>query len=362
MTKSRCCRWPRPTTPRWIDLPDAFPLGGQEKGTWASSSGAFHRRPVYEDVQRRAPDEFIDLRLWYDQYAAATDANYRTTSLFRLRDASGPTWGLTHEQWWEWPSGEDSPSRLLIDRRGLSNNWTLNWDVYGFLQPPADALPPYQSQLEGSLGSALSAFRRLDLTERTWQLPAATVFGRWLSLDEVRYEPGHVDQDVFTVYKSDHRTGLRLSDTWVHQPRLDTQLWLRSALMTNEDYNVVRPDHVTVQTGCASYVGDVILDLNYRATRYRDDGDRAGSSTQQFLGCDALLEHWLNAGCRYELALSVRHELTESETSATRPVDPLLQRGAWLSRHAAGSGRFSCAAATTPPDGLASGVRLPELN
>ncbi len=233
---------------------------------------------------------------------------------------------MAHQQWWEWPGGKESQNRADRPSRPVEQ---LDAQL-GRVRLPATSCRSVGSprQRTRRLGGLVTVrIPALDLTERSWQLPAATVFGRWLSLDEVSYKPGHVDQDVFTVFKSDHRTGLRLSDTWVHQPRLDTQLWLRSALMTNEDYNVVRPDHVTLQTGCATYVGDVILDLSYRATRYRDDGDRAGSSTQQFLGCDALLEDWLHAGCRYELGLSVRHELTESETSANLVLIRYFSRG-----------------------------------
>ena len=132
---------------------------------------------------------------------------------------------------------------------------------------------------------------------------------------------------MFTLYKSDHRTGLRLSDTWVHQSRDDTQFWLRPALMTNEDFNPLQPDHITLQTGCATYLGGVILDLSYRVTRYSDDGDRRTAVTQQFLYCDALWEHWQHAGSRYELAFQVRHELSEGDTSANLVLIRYLSNG-----------------------------------
>ena len=220
--------FPPDAPPTWVELSDAFALGGQEDGTWGLAASVFQRRPVDEDFQGRAPDRFAELRLLHDYRADWQDTFTTHQALFRLREESGPTLGLLYDRWWDLADDhgwmELPPGRWPF---GLLEGWMLNWDLAGYLQQPADALPPGDRDTEGSLSTSLCAYCRKELTPRIWHWPSATVFGRWLSLDEVRYGPGRVDQDVFTRYKADHPTGLRLSDTWVYQPCLDRQCWLR---------------------------------------------------------------------------------------------------------------------------------------
>ena len=80
-----------------------------------------------------------------------------------------------------------------------------------------------------------------------------------LSEDRDRWAPGELDQDVFTLFKSNHRFGLRFSDQLVYQPCLDSRCWLRASLMTNEDQLV--PDHLGLRVGTDHLVGPFQLRL-----------------------------------------------------------------------------------------------------
>ena len=145
--------------PQAIELPDAFPLGGQEKGSWAVGSGAFSRRPVDEDFQSGAPDEFVELRIGYDQFDADSDTSTRTDTLLRLREASGPTWGLGHQRWWSWPAEGNATSQPQYGRPLPPNDLFLFWDLYGFLTGAERSVagqPKRSGRLRGHSTSALS--------------------------------------------------------------------------------------------------------------------------------------------------------------------------------------------------------------
>jgi hypothetical protein len=317
--------------PSGARLSDTFLLGSQEDGTWGVGWGLFQRRPLDESDFIEVPDRFMQGMLSYDQYDRWRDRYTSTQALLRVREQSGPTFGLAHEDWqpldrlvesiWPhaWCSGACDRDRLAC--------WQAGTEWYGYLQRPSDPIGMHDEDTELSLGGRVRLSTRDDVTQFVHHTFALSAFGRWLSLDEPAYLPGRVDQDVFTTYKSDHRHGLTLNDTWVYQRDDCQRLWLRPALMTNEDWNIYQPDNISLQTGWDALLGDVLLGLSYRLTSFRDDGDRRRTSEQNLLQLSAALDLWQHAGDWYQIDLDVRHDVDEGETSAYLTLSRFVSAG-----------------------------------
>ena len=148
-----------------------------------------------------------------------------------------------------------------------------------------------------------------------------------LSLDQPAYGPGRVDQDVFTQYKADHPTGMRLWDTFVFTPWLDTRWWFRPALVTNEDYDFTRPDHIYMRVGGSQLIGPMAIDVSYRIAEFYQDADRAGNSIQHLLALEGLAEHFTLAGRRCQLDIGVAHDLSSGTTSARLSLSAYFDNG-----------------------------------
>jgi hypothetical protein len=138
---------------------------------------------------------------------------------------------------------------------------------------------------------------------------------------------GRVDQDIFTQYKADHPTGMRLWDTFVFAPWLDARWWFRPGLVTNEDYDPTRPDHSYVRVGRSQMIGPLTADVSYRFAEYYRDKDRARHSVQHLLALEGLVEHFSLAGRRYELDVRVAHDLSNGKTSANLSLTAYFDNG-----------------------------------
>jgi hypothetical protein len=313
-----------------VEIEDAFPLGGFEDGTWGWQAGVAHRRALEEGRQLTGEDRFVQLGLSYEHYCPRSDAYARTLGLFRLREASGPTLGLTHETWHPlepWirdvlpASWCGSPEATWLGSLRLHQHWSAHF------QHPSDAIPPYDGRTEAALGVRSRVYWRQNITERCYHVPSVTLITRWLSMDDSTYLPNRVDQDIFTPFKDDHRTGLYLTDSWIHEPTEFARVWLRPAVYTNDDFNPFRPDHISLQTGVSSLWGQTDWQLAYRVARFLDDEDRARTNTQHLLYFDAAVDRWQHAGSRFELTVSVRHDLADGDTSAFLTLTRFTSRG-----------------------------------
>ncbi len=317
----------------WVSLVDPFPLGGQEDGTWGVGGGPFHRRALEEGRfgSGRAPDRFIQAALSYEQYDGWDDVYQQTRLMIRFRDATGPSAGWTYDNWQPLTNWIDScgGSSLLADPAAFArlDRWQVHHQMSAYVQRPTDAFSFYEDQTEGSLGYRGQIYRSLDITERIEHLPSFTFLARWLSLDEPSYVPGQVDQDIFTPFKNDHRVAIYMSDTIAYNRRENQRWWLRPALYTNEDLNIFRPDHISLQVGVSSLWRNLAWDVAYRVARYDADADRPRAVNQQLLYLDATLDHWENAGSQFELDIRLIHELDDGETSAYVTLTRYLSRG-----------------------------------
>lgn len=326
-----------------IPAADAIPLGSHEDGTWGWTLGATTRRPVDEGRNQGAPDQFLQLGGNYQEYNEELDRYTRTQGVARLRDESGPSFGMIHERWSPLTGmGQrvDAFQGLPIWTQRVAEQLRLDQEWYAYLQQPSDPLPGKEESLEASLGTRLRFYTRQEIHHDVYHVPSVLWFGRWLSMDEVSYARGRVDQDVFTQYKADHRMGLQFSDLWVYEPESVVRWFFRPAVTTNEDHNPFDPDHVSVQTGLSTLLDDLYLGVSYRCTAFLADSDRANSSTQHLVSLDTTLDHWQHAGRRYELDFAVRHIIDQNETSAMLNLTLFRSHGRGYRDHAPGEVDF----------------------
>ncbi len=293
-----------------MDVYDSLPLAGQQDGTWSCTLGAFSRRALEEGLNGRAPDRFLETRATRHHYDLDSDVHRRTDLLVRPREMSGPTFGILHRA------------------RRPSHCWPVVFEyvasAYG--QDPAGAVAPSTNDIEWSTAVRGRIRYRRDLADDLHHTASLSVFGRRLSQDRLEYLAGRVDQDIFTRYKVNHRTGLTLSDTWVYKPWIDTLWWVVIFFFSNEDFNLVKPDQLNLRFGWTQALGLAEVDASYRLTRFFEDRNRRAARLQNLLYLDVVTDipPW---GRRSELAFRVQHDLDRGSSSAQINVTWYFDKG-----------------------------------
>jgi hypothetical protein len=227
-----------------------------------------------EPGARREADRFAQVGISFRRFAEDQETYYRWSGLIRERDLGSPTLGLD--------------GRISIEKQ----HWPVDVDIAGslYLQRVGES---------DSMESATTLKVRVS-DQRYWgaelyHRPYLWFFKRWLTLDEFPEErPEEVDQDVFTQYKRDHRHGLKLGDTLVYRPWMDSLLYTGVTLATNENFNLLDPDHTRLRLGGRQLFGDLSVGLDYSWYHYFDDEDRDGSHDTQRLRIDLVSAGWLS--------------------------------------------------------------------
>jgi hypothetical protein len=240
---------------------DRFPLAGQEDGTWSLTSTLQRRHDADEESSRNdQTEDFAELRATHRFFAADKHSYFRTDLLTRLRDEGGPTLG----------------ARTWVDIR--RPDWPVEIALGGSLytqRPDAETGSEWSATVRGALS------RQFDITPRTAHQPVISMFQRWLSLDEdLQQHPGRVDQDLFTEYKHDHRRGLGIADMLTYRPWLDTLLYGSLGAVSNENLNVLDPDHVVAALGARQLLHNWQASAEYKARHYFPDQNRNDHVTQ----------------------------------------------------------------------------------
>ncbi len=292
-----------------VIMNDRHQLGLQNLGTWAAELGYRSRVAVEEFPNAAATDEFLELRVaryFYDQW---TDRYLNNALIVRPRFDSGWTLGLTHE------GSTDIPLADCNDDACADGWGPVHFQWNGFYYQQFNAATRLESANDNpySLGAGGSISRKHWISPVLSHRPAIAIFGRQISEDDNGYQPGAVDLDVFTQYKSDHRYGLRISDRWVYQPCLDRRCWLRPSLSSNEDEWI--PDNAAIQVGVDQLLGPLQLKLAYRLSGYFADDDRRQGAVQNVVYLDLMMERWHNRTRRSELRFSMRSDLDDGRSS-----------------------------------------------
>jgi hypothetical protein len=176
----------------------------------------------------------------------------------------------------------------------------------GFVQ-----LPTLGTPLAGSGLFRLSASRDFALGPEATHLPTISLFARLLSLDksQAKATDGRIDLDVFSTFKADHQVGLSLADTFTYRPWLDTIWSGQLQVVTNQDFNPLQPDHITLQFEWKQLLGALQLHSAYRFGYFLADDDRRRSIDRHTLIFEAHWEHWRSAQQRFEVRLQTRYDL-----------------------------------------------------
>ncbi|MDH3598739.1 MAG: hypothetical protein OEU26_03755, partial [Candidatus Tectomicrobia bacterium] len=272
-----------------VALQDAYPLGQQEDGTWSFNSKWVSRTNVQEDTRLGENERFWELGATHRYFDTHRRLYYETDLLGRARTDGGPTLGLQEH----------------LVYRPRWRRLTLGLSGKAFVQ-----LPAWDSDLAASAIIEGSAAQRFALGTKAFHLPSLALFGRVLSMDRASEDAsGRVDQDVFTPFKADHRAGLKLAESLIYRPWLDT-LWSgKLTLTTNEDLDIFQPDRLTLRLQWKQLVGALQINTAYRYAHFFADDNRDSAKDRHTLYLDTRWELWRPTGQhRLEVRLRLRYD------------------------------------------------------
>ncbi len=271
-----------------VTLHDPFTLGRQQNGTW-SLKGSIWNRQSSDDDMLSARDRFAEFSGTY-RYFDGADRYARFSLLGRVRESGGPTFGLLG-------SLAGSPATLPF-------SWQVGASFY-LQDPGGTAFKPFNGYLQNMSMLQGKLFMQRDLTPETWHRPFVSVFGRLMTMTDApsRYS-GAIDQDIYTSYREQHRSGLIIGDQLYHRPWLDTVFTAGGSLASNELPDL-RPDNVALTVGWQQLLGMFHLDIENRLGWYLADQDRSGDRLRNKTSLDLVWERWLNNLDRIELGLGL---------------------------------------------------------
>jgi len=286
--------------PPGILVSDAFHLGGHEDGTLSLELAGRRVRLFDEDEGSPGANQYLQLEGAHRLFDELSSTWFETALLARAHERGGPALGIREE--------------ILHEPRWFPA--ALRLAATGFIQWPDGGSAEFDGPAETSATLRGSMSRRFGLGLTAYHMPSVALFGRVLSLeDSDDYRPGDIDPDVFTEYKNDHRHGLVLSESAGWRPWLDSELWIRGSVTSNEDMNPLDPDHVTGVVGWKQYWEGFQLDVHFQATEFFEDSDRSDQRLRQAIGFAVYTDLWASPSDRLEAGCEILQDLTEGETS-----------------------------------------------
>lgn len=265
------------------------------------------RRLGQEDRELPAAEEFRQLRMVHRRRSSSGEEYQKSWLLARDRNLGGPVLGAG-VAWRAQSRGEPE---------------VLGLEASLHLQEPGG----HSGSLEASARVEATVRLERDLTPRLDHLSQLSVFGRILSLADVRdLEPGTVDQDLFTPYKRDHLSGLILGQGLRFRPTLDSRVKGNLSLTSNELQHILDPDNLRLELGFEQKIGHLEMGLEAQVTRFFPDAQRLQGNTRRFLHLDFLalrdgeLSRWMEWGLR------LTRDLDRLETTGQLSVRVNLDR------------------------------------
>jgi len=152
----------------------------------------------------------------------------------------------------------------------------MNWRVYAFGQYAGTPLLDGSNSFPWIAGFNGGLSRRYFIDPCFSHRPSISFFGRYLSESQDGFSETELDRDIFTLYKRNHRYGLRLSDQFTFQRYMDRRFYIRPMLNSNEDQLI--PDNVGFSVGADQLFGALQVRLAYRMLGFLADNDRAESA------------------------------------------------------------------------------------
>jgi hypothetical protein len=277
------------------------------RGTWSAYISLNSRRNFDEDLaEADEQDEFFEGRGEYRWFSHDEVFHHRSLVLGRLRSDGNPTIGAAHRFTFD---NDKWPFRLQFNGSILSQD----------IDSPS-------SSLETSINLSASTSRTFNIDPRSDVIPRLRVFWRSLSLDDAPNTSDQIDQDVFTRYKSDHKSGLTLSGLYLHRPWQDTQWIVGASVTTNELFDIGDLEYFQLRTGWRQLVGPGVLDGEFRIRRYLDDDDRVESVTRPSLRMNLDVEKWQLDRSRWQLSFSFNRDFESQDNSIRVELSRIFSR------------------------------------
>lgn len=286
-----------------VVLDDGLPLGGQEDGTWSlglsSQQRLFGRDgsgPLDENSAEQVQvEKFVEYSATHRYFDADRRTHFRTDLLARQRDIGNPSFGL----------------QGLAAFNPRWSFWNLTLDGSLFAQNGADGVG---TMWAWNLGA--TATQRREITPKLEHSPQLALFWRGSQVgDTTSYRTGHIDQDIYTPYRDDHRYGISIGETLNWLPWLDSKFYAGAKLIGNPDFNPFRPDHLAATLGWRQLLAPFRIHLNWGSKHFFADAHRSQTTSNQDLNLDLGWEYWLpnqeriEVGLGWHSAMDVRHSL-----------------------------------------------------
>ena len=277
-------------------------MGGNEDGTWSFGMKAQRRRIIEEDVLRsREFDDFLQWTASHRYHHELWDTFFHTDLINRFRSPGGPTYGLTEDIRY-------SPNWFP---------WTFHFGGDIYVQDMDDQNLASKEDMEFSARLQTAVSNTYELYPRWRTNPRLSLFARHLSLNQnSAFGVDHLDQDVYTRYKQEHQTGMRLSNTLRFNPWQDTEWWMLGGVASNELGETFQPDNLYFKTGWKQRFGQSQMDLTFHLYHFLNDADRRTSSTRKAMSMNFFHDIWLNQSHRLELGGTARYDLDYEDFTA----------------------------------------------
>ena len=275
--------------PDQLTLHDGFPLGQQEDGTWSINVAGVSRRNFGDNLGDNQSERFFESSLTHRYYHENSRVYFKTDLLGRSREQGEPTFGiketLIYRPLW-------APVNFRLDGSLYTQQFQQasrkNYEWTGFVQA--------------------SVAQRREINPKTWHMPELSYFYRALSLDSDTGDNQRLDQDIFTQYKADHQRGLRVSDTFMHRPWLDTIWHSNVSVVSNENGNIFNPDHIRASAGWRQLAGNVELGASYQFLQFFSDNQRNRNFNRHTVMASLSLDRWRINQQRVEVGLRYRRD------------------------------------------------------
>lgn len=252
-------------------------------------AGGRRRRLLDEDDRLElGADEFVEAQVSWQRGTPSRQRQLR--ALGRVRENGDPTVG--------------GSARWRFAPRASPYSLRLGGSVFG---QDIDGRGEWAATLRASAG------RRFTLSDRLRHRPQLSVFARTLSLDAEEAPATRVDQDVFTLYKAQHRAGVELADVLTYDAGLTTQWFTSGSIRSNEELDPTDPDRAELQLGLRQYLRPFLFDLRVRHALFFSDDDRSRSFDRTRLSLDLQWEVWNRQLERWALESTLAYDFGTDE-------------------------------------------------
>ena len=268
-------------------IKDEWRLGQQQNGTFSYQVGQISRDLIAGELSGNG-DEYMQAGVSYRHYQHLSERWFYLSALGRYRQNGSGSLGIK--------------SRLRGQFDFMPVDWALDGRVFG---------QRINDSFEWSAQAQLILSQYRPLGRYFYHLPKAQISRRWLSMENSL--DNNIDQDVFTQYKVDHQSVLRLSETLVYQPYQDMQIYLGGERISNPNW--MDTDQIRGRFGWRMLWGNTRWDINARKTDFWADDDRTLDRTRRVFQARVLLEKWYKPRLRIELSASLDRDMdTDDKT------------------------------------------------